>query len=646
MRLTIRPAALLGTLLAAAMPLAAQRPLPPIAVVRGELAIRVEYPRDGATVAIADSTFLFGTVGDGRATLTVDGRAIPVAANGAWLAWVAVPQDSAPVLGLEARLGERVLRQSVSLVRAGWVRRAGAWVARASLQPTGRLWLPADEPLALQVEAAAGASVRLLLPNGVAIPFAPSVRTALPPAGVLALERTEGVPRSSGPGIGYSAELVGEIGRRAGDWLQPDRGEASANPVLEVALDGDTTRLPWPIAVTRLPEAAAVVRLDDVTTPSLSTDRIVIGRNLPGGTYHWFFPNGTIATADARHDALVRLRLGDGATAWVPLAELRPLVGSGLPGRATMGSLTAVPTANGVRLRLPLTHPVPHQLQAAPSGITITLYGVTGDADWTRYPVGSGFLTWLDWRQRAADRIELQLAFDRPVWGWRVMVDGSDLVFEFRQPPAVDPAAPLRGRRIVLDPGHPPLGACGPTALCEPEVTLAVAERAAERLRADGAVVTLTRRDAAPVELWPRVALADSLDAELLLSIHLNALPDGMNPFTNSGTSTFFQHPQAVGLARRVQEALVAEFGLRDLGVARGDLAMVRPTWYPTVLAEGLFLMIPAQEAAMRTTEGRQRYADALVAGVRRFFTDAALSTEPRPDRLPSDPPSSRPEFR
>ena len=115
-------------------------------------------------------------------------------------------------------------------------------------------------------------------------------------------------------------------------------------------------------------------------------------------------------------------------------------------------------------------------------------------------------------------------------------------------------------------------------------------------------------------------------------------LPDGINPFTNNGTSTFFQHPQAIGLARRVQEALVAEFGLRDLGVARGDLAMVRPTWYPAVLAEGLFLMIPAQEAAMRTTEGRQRYADAIVAGVRRFFADATLSTGPRPDRLPSDP--------
>jgi N-acetylmuramoyl-L-alanine amidase len=610
------------------------------------LAIRVEYPRAGAAVAIGDSTFLFGTVGDGRALLMVEGRAVAVAPNGAWLAWVAVPQDSAPVLRLEARLGERVVRQSLPLVRSGWVRRAGAWVARASLQPSGSLWLPADEPLSLHVEAVAGATVRLRLADGGVIPFAPSVRTMLPPAGVFAFERAEAPPQRTGQGVGYVAQLLGEIGGRSGDWLQPDRGAATADPILEVALNGDTTRLPWPIAVTRIGSAPAVVRLDDTTPTSPATDQTVIGRNLPGGSYHWFFPNGTIATADARHDALVRLRLGDGATAWVPLAETRPLVAAGLPGRATMGSMTAVPTAHGVRLRVPLTHPVPHQLHATPSGITITLYGATGDADWTRYPVRGGFLEWLDWRQRSADRIELQLTFDRPVWGWRVNVDGSELLFEFRQPPVVDSAAPLRGRRIVLDPGHPPLGACGPTSLCEPEVTLAVARLAAEQLRADGAVVTLTRPDALPVELWPRVALADSLDAELLLSIHLNALPDGINPFTNSGTSTFFQHPQSLGAAQLVQAALVAEFGLHDLGVARGDLAMVRPTWYPAVLAEGLFLMIPAQEAAMRTVEGRQRYANAIVAGVRRFFAGVALSTPQPPGRLPSDPPSSRPESR
>jgi N-acetylmuramoyl-L-alanine amidase len=129
------------------------------------------------------------------------------------------------------------------------------------------------------------------------------------------------------------------------------------------------------------------------------------------------------------------------------------------------------------------------------------------------------------------------------------------------------------------------------------------------------------------VGLWPRVALADSLDAELLVSIHNNALPDGVNPFTNNGTSTFFNHRHSLPLARAVQERLIANLGLRDLGVARGDLALVRPTWYPAILAEGLFMMIPDQESALRTVEGRQRYATGVTEGITAFLQRAA-----RPD--------------
>ena len=61
--------------------------------------------------------------------------------------------------------------------------------------------------------------------------------------------------------------------------------------------------------------------------------------------------------------------------------------------------------------------------------------------------------------------------------------------------------------------------------------------------------------------------------------------------------------------------------------------ALVRPTWYPAVLAEGLFLMIPLQEAAMRSADGQQRYADAIVAGLRTFFGNATVSTNLPPRR-------------
>lgn len=644
MRFTILLRALSTALLLTAKPLAAQKPLPPIPSARGEFAIRVQYPKAGSVLDIADSTFLFGSVGDGRAQLTVDGVPVSVAPNGAWLAWVAIPADSAVLVRLEARLDGRTLTSELPLVRAAWFRATGAWVAAASMQPTGRLWLPPGEALPLRVRAVPGATVRLLLADGSALAFAPGPAAAPVPARVLAFERGDQNHQRRPASQSYQADLSVATAGSLADWLDDPAVSEPRVPQLEVVLAGDTTRLPWPITVRRDGVAPRMVQLEDAPSEPRDADRVVIGRNLPGGTYHWFFPAGTIAMADARQNDLVRLQLGDGAIAWVPRAEVMRLGANAASERVVMGSLTMTPTASGARLRVPLSHPVPHQVSASATGFTITLFGVSADADWTRYPVGTSFVKWLGWRQVAADRLELDLTFDQPLWGWRVTVDRGDLVFEFRKPPAVDLARPLRGRVIVLDPGHPPGGACGPTALCEPEVTLAVAQLAAERLRAAGARVTLTRTDAGPVGLWPRVARADSLGAEVLISIHLNAFPDGSNPFVNNGSSTFFQHPQAIGLAQLVQRQLVTRLGLRDLGVARGDLALVRPTWYPAILTEGLFLMVPAQEAAMRTLEGRRRYADAIVAGVREFLAKVALSTAGRPKRPPTVSSSDRRE--
>lgn len=640
--LRLRPLLLLVPLLATR--LGAQRPLPPIPAVHGELRLEVRYPKAGSVLDIADSTFLMGNVGDGGATLRINGREVPVAPNGAWLAWVAIPQDSATVVRLEARHGTTVVRSELPLRRAGWVRRTGAWIVPGSLQPRAQLWLPEGEALTLSVRAAPGAAVRLLLPDGSVIPFAPAATADLVPASVLAFSRDDrGLDRATGTTT-YLGRFEGTTAAGIEDWLRPTPPPVAAPARLEIVVGSDTTRASWPLAVRRPAVRPTVVRLEEPVGLGAERDGIVIGRNLPGGTYHWFFPVGTVATADARQDDLVRLRLASGSTAWVPVSEVVPQRGMALPGLAVMKSLTLAATPDGARLRIPLSTPVAHQVRATPAGLTITLFGVAGDADWTRYPATGRFVSWLGWHQVATDQVELQLTFGRPLWGWRVRVDRGDLVFDFREPPVVDRVNPLKGRRIVLDPGHPPLGACGPTGLCEPEATLAVARIAAERLRALGAVVSLTRRDARPVELWQRVALADSVEAEAMVSIHLNALPDGINPFTNNGSSTFFQHPQSIALAQAVQDELVRRLGLRNLGVARGDLALVRPTWYPAVLAEGLFLMIPLQEAAMRSLEGQQRYAEAIVAGLRSFFGSATVSTNAPPGRPQPVASPDRPE--
>jgi N-acetylmuramoyl-L-alanine amidase len=198
------------------------------------------------------------------------------------------------------------------------------------------------------------------------------------------------------------------------------------------------------------------------------------------------------------------------------------------------------------------------------------------------------------------------------------------LVLEIRRPPAIDPRRPLAGRTIVLDPGHPPLGARGPTGLWEPVATLAVALKAKLLLERAGATVLLTRTDSVPLDLFPRTHFADLHDADVLVSIHANALPDGVNPFTNNGTSVYYFQPRSAALARALDAAIVHELGVRDLGMGRGDYALVRNTWMPSALTEGLFMMIPEQEALLASEAGQWRYARGVARGIEEFLRHVA----------------------
>ena len=139
-----------------------------------------------------------------------------------------------------------------------------------------------------------------------------------------------------------------------------------------------------------------------------------------------------------------------------------------------------------------------------------------------------------------------------------------------------------------------------------------------------GATVLLTRTDSNPIDLFPRTRFAEEHDADVLVSIHANALPDGVNPFVNNGTSVYYFHPRSAALARVLDRALVAELGMRDLGMGRGDYALVRNPWMPSALTEGLFMMIPEQEAMLGSPDGQLRYARGIVHGIESFLREMA----------------------
>lgn len=584
-------------------------------MVDGPLEIRVVYPGPRDVVDARDSTFLFGTVGTGRARLTINDAEVNVWPNGAWLAWVPLPPDTAPTFALVATAGADTLRYLHPLRTVPRFRPPATpvWVDSLSLSPAGRVWWPRDEYLPVSLRAVEGAKVRLLLPGGDVVPLTAERGPGEVPWGIRAFDRD-------------TANLLAP--RRAERYVGAIRGQRlpgdSTDVVIEAVLGADTVRLRWPLDLRLLDSIPQLVELNDDTAGSGTTDSLTVGRARPGATYHWFFPTGTRAQFTGRLGDDARIRLSRQQEAWVPAADLVPLPAGSPALRATVLSLTATPAADRVVVRVPLTARIPFRVEEEPGRLTLRLYNTVGDINWIRYGANDPYLRQIRWLQAASDEVTITLDVAGPVWGYRTRWSRNDLVLEVRRPPVVDGAAPLRGRRIVVDPGHPPLGATGPTGLTEAEANLAVSLELVRLLESAGAQASLTRRGAESLDLNARTRFADSLDAELLVSIHNNALPDGVNPFTNNGSSVFYYHPRSLPLAQDIQAALVRRLGLRDLGAARGDLALVRPTWMPAVLCEGFFMMLPDQEAALRQPAGQLAYALAARDGLVTFLKRVA----------------------
>ena len=77
--------------------------LPPVPEVRGPLQISVTYPKPDQLLTARDSNFIFGNVGTGDAALRINGVAVPVYPNGAFMGWLPVPPDSSPHYEILAR---------------------------------------------------------------------------------------------------------------------------------------------------------------------------------------------------------------------------------------------------------------------------------------------------------------------------------------------------------------------------------------------------------------------------------------------------------------------------------------------------------------------------------------------------------------
>jgi N-acetylmuramoyl-L-alanine amidase len=273
-------------------------------------------------------------------------------------------------------------------------------------------------------------------------------------------------------------------------------------------------------------------------------------------------------------------------------------------------------------------HPFKIEEELANKTITVFLFGVDGDTDWIRYDSRDSLVSRIEWSQVQSGvyRVKIYLTAGN-IWGYDAHYNGNEFNLDIKRYPSGKPR--LADCRIVVDPGHSPdPGASGPTGLKEKDANLDIAKQLKKVLEREGADVVLTRSNDSPVPLYDRPKIAVIEKADLFISIHNNALPDGINPFANNGVSTYYYQPHSAALAHSVQKSLAAELNMNDFGWYYSNLAVNRPTQYPAILVECAFMMIPEQEALLRTEKFQKKVAGAIADGVKEFFKNQAMGGE------------------
>jgi N-acetylmuramoyl-L-alanine amidase len=609
--------------------------LPAVPEVLGELSIDVVYPAEGAAVAARDSTFIFGSVGRGDASLSINGASIEVAPNGAWLAFLPVPADGV------YRLDASAAGQTISATRtvrppgpAAAIPAGNLQIIEGTVAPAGVITGVRGEPIEVRVRGTPGAQATLRLPDGTAVPLVE--RAALDRAAGFMLDDVR-EEASVAEYVG-TLELATTIAAIDPDiepptltdgpgYLEARERQAGVAAVVELARGAEIVRVPVAAAIGVLEPGKPRVAVAATARP----DATVIGRRQIGADQAWdfFWPNGTMMAIDGEAQGFYRVRLTDATTAWVAQDDVQLLpVGTPAPRGFVGPSIQLSPHAEGVDIRFGASPRLPFRVQPMEWGLSIEFYGATGRPAYVGYGEEDDFVQRIDWEQRTDEVFRFDVHLARPLWGYRYRWEGGGLVLQVRRPPVIDPANPLRGLRIGVDAGHRStvgdIGAIGPTRLTEAEAVLAVTQRLVPMLREAGAEVLDIRPDTSLVPLIERPIMADRADVHLLVSVHFNAFPDGVNPFENHGTIMFHYWPHSLDFARHLQREALAEFALPDRGVRFQNLAMTRTSWMPSVLTETLFMMFPEQEAALRNPAFLDRIARAHLRGMESFVRERA----------------------
>ncbi|TCO69857.1 N-acetylmuramoyl-L-alanine amidase [Marinisporobacter balticus] len=189
-------------------------------------------------------------------------------------------------------------------------------------------------------------------------------------------------------------------------------------------------------------------------------------------------------------------------------------------------------------------------------------------------------------------------------------------------------ASRYSGKLVVIDPGH---GGKDPGThgsrlkMNEKDLALDTALRLNKLLEEAGFKTYMTRTDDTTLDLYGRPEVANGLNADAFVSVHYNWTP---NKEVSGVQTLYFENDPRDNktFARIVQEEMVKGLNATDRNIVdRPNLVVIRETNMPAVLAEMGFVSNAREEELAATESYRQKSAQALFNGIKRYFDEIVL---------------------
>ena len=209
-------------------------------------------------------------------------------------------------------------------------------------------------------------------------------------------------------------------------------------------------------------------------------------------------------------------------------------------------------------------------------------------------------------------------------FGYKVYYDNNTLTIKIKKAPIIDKKMPLKGIKIMIDPGHGGYesGAVGCLGNKEKDTNLEIAYKLKHHLQKAGAIVIMSRIGDTPLGLTERVLASQENNVDIFLSIHNNALPDSAAWSNRSGAGTYYYNLHSHELAESIQERLVNELGMNNDKVRRESFAVIRNPQTIAVLIEVGYVIKPEDNAKLVNPKFQDKAAIAIMHGLENYLND------------------------